>query len=51
MNSKGLEKLVFEEKDLDTFTKGIVPLVKEEIVVEKSVKKVKNVSRETKKKK
>ena len=37
MNSKGLEKLVFEEKDLDTFTKGIVPLVKEEIVVDKSV--------------
>lgn len=37
MQDKGLEKLVFEEKDLNTFTKSIIPLVKEEIIVDKSV--------------
>lgn len=37
MQSKGLDQLIFEEKDLQTFSKAIVPLVKEEIVVDKSV--------------
>ena len=34
MQSKGLSQLIFEEKDLNTFSKSIVPLVKEEIIVE-----------------
>ena len=37
MHSNGLEQLIFEEKDLPTFSKKIVPLVKEEIVVDDSV--------------
>lgn len=37
MQSKGLNQLIFEEKDLSTFSKSIVPLVKEEIVVDESV--------------
>ena len=37
MQDKGLKKLVFEEKDLPTFSKSIIPLVKEEIIVDKSV--------------
>lgn len=37
MQNKGLNQLIFEEKDLPTFSKSIVPLVKEEIVVDESV--------------
>ena len=37
MQSKGLKELIFEEKDLTTFSKNIVPIVKEEITVDNSV--------------
>ena len=37
MQNSGLKELIFEEKDLPIFSKNIVPIVKEEIVVDNSV--------------